>query len=82
MIPTLPCRAIPARDWDRLPLADRASACQSCIERAECYELGVAEARRTPSTSARIRDPDQTVWGGVPLFVIARRLQRQEVASA
>ena len=76
MIPTLPCRAIPARDWDRLPLADRASACQSCPERAECYELGVAEARRAPSASARILDPDQSVWGGVPLVVIARRLKR------
>ena len=82
MIPALPCRAVPARDWDLLPLADRASACQSCIERAECYELGVAEAKRAPSASARILDPDQTVWGGVPLVVIARRLQRQEVASA
>ena len=82
MIPTLPCRAIPARDWDRRPMATRASACQPCIERAECYELGVAEARRAPSTSAIILDLDQSVWGGIPLFVIARRLQRQEVASA
>ena len=81
MIPTLPCRAVPARDWDRLPLADRASACQSCIERAECYLLGVAEARRAPSASATILDPDQSVWGGVPLVVIARRLQRQEVVA-
>lgn len=82
MIPTLPCRAVPARDWDLLPLADRASACQSCPERTECYELGVAEARRAPSASARMLDPDQSVWGGVPLFVIARRLQRQEGAIA
>ena len=81
MIPTLPCRAVPARDWDRLPLADRASACQSCIERAECYELGIAEARRAPSTSARILDPDQSVWGGVPLVVIARRLQHARTAA-
>ena len=81
MIPTLPCRAVPARDWDRLPLADRASACQSCIERAECYELGVAEAERE-RVAAYIMDSDQTVWGGVPLVVIARRLQRQEVAIA